>query len=262
MENQDLIILNGELKGKIEDEINLLFQNKYAYEVIRLINSKPIFLELHFQRLEKTCQALGFPLMNLSLLEQEIDVLIQENQLQNTNIKIVIQNDKRVVMAIESHYPSAEQYQNGVKCLFLFEERESPEIKVFQAQLRQKSNEQIKSEEIYESVLVNHQGLITEGSRSNLFFIKNDTLHTAPDHLVLGGITRLKILEICKELSVKLVFEAIHYQDLSKFQAAFICGTSPGVLPIQSIDNFHFNVKNPLLTQLHETYHSKYLNKS
>lgn len=240
-------------------DLNNLFSEKYAYEVIRIIQARPLFLETHLERLQKSISALGYPLINRSIVQNELEQLIQINHLENINVKIMIHHENRALFALESHYPSPNQYKNGVCCNFLFEERESPEIKVFQAKLRQKSNEQIKSEEIHESVLVNQQGLITEGSRSNLFFIQDQTLFTAPDHLVLGGITRLNILKICDILSIKVDFKAVPYQELSKFQAAFICGTSPGVLPIKSIDKFSFDVQNPLLEQLHHAYHSKYL---
>ena len=45
---------------------------------------------------------------------------------------------------------------------------------------------------------------ITEGSRSNIFFLKDETLVTAPDNAVLNGITRKHILEICRENSIRL----------------------------------------------------------
>lgn len=254
-------ILNGELATKSTKEIEAVFSTKYAYEVIRLVNSKAIFLSLHIQRLVKSCEALNYPPLNTNQLEQEIDLLIKENALKHINIKIIIQEDKRAVFPIESRYPSKEEYRRGVCCSLLFEERENPSLKVNQAVLRTKANEQIESEKIYESVLVNKKNQITEGSRSNLFFIKEKKLYTAPDHLVLGGVTRLKVIEICIEQSIEVIFETIDYRDLSTFQAAFICGTSPGVLPIHSIGKVAFDVENKVLERVRSLFHEEYLGK-
>lgn len=251
-------ILNGELTTKPTKEIEAIFSSKYAYEVIRLVNSKAISLLLHIQRLVKSCEALNYPPLNTSKLEQEIDLIIKENNLENINIKIIIQERGRAIFPIESHYPSQEDYDRGVCCSLLFEERENPSLKVNQAVLRTKANEQMESEEIYESVLVNKKNQITEGSRSNLFFIMDDKLHTAPDYLVLGGVTRLKVLEICIEQSIDVVFEAIDYRDLSMFKAAFICGTSPGVLPIHSIGKVEFDVGDKLLQRIYSLFNAEF----
>ncbi len=248
-------IINGELTNKSAKEIESLFSTKYAYEVIRLVNSKAIFLHLHLQRLIKSCNAINYPPLNTIQLEREIDLIIKENALQNINIKLIIQEESIAIFPIESHYPSQEDYDRGVSCSLLFEERENPSLKVNQAKLRIKSNEQIESEEIYESVLVSKNHQITEGSRSNLFFIKNNKLYTAHDHLVLGGITRLKVLEICQKQSIDVVFESVDYRELTAYQAAFICGTSPGVLPVRAIGKVQFNVENNLLRKVHYLFH-------
>jgi len=248
-------ILNGDLTNKSNKEIESIFSTKYVYEVIRLVNSKAIFLHLHLQRLVKSCNAFNYPALSIPHLEQEIELLIQENALEDINIKIIIEGDSRAIFPIASHYPSQEEYDRGVCCSLLFEERENPSLKVNQASLRNKSNEQIESEEIYESILVNQVNQITEGSRSNLFFIKNNKLHTAPEHLVLGGITRLKVLELCEKHSIEVVFETVDYRELPDYQAAFICGTSPGVLPICSVGEVSFDVKDSLLCRVHSLFH-------
>lgn len=254
-----LSILNGKAKVISSVELNPIFSDHYAYEVIRLIHSKVLFLDLHFERLVKSCEALGYPPLEKSILLEELELLIRENHLQDINIKIMIRQEQRILFPIKSHYPAEEDYLRGVTCSLLFVERDNPSIKVHQELLRKKSNEQIQSKEIYESVLVNKEGKITEGSRSNLFFIKEDTIYTAPDALVLGGITRLKVIEIIQKLGLELKMDAISLDDLANCQAAFICGTSPGVLAIQNIEEIPFNVEHPMLLKIHQAYHQSYL---
>ena len=252
-------IYNGRIRSFSASQLASIFTDHYAYEVIRLIRGKALFLELHLDRLLKSCQALRYPPLNKVKVLEEIDFLVQENHLTNINFKIMVFQDQRILFPIESHYPSVDDYLRGVCCSLLFEERENPELKAHQASLRERSNKQIESEEVYESVLVNQQGLITEGSRSNLFFINKDIIFTAEDALVLGGISRAKVLEICELSGLELIKKAISTQELSQCQAAFICGTSPGVLPIKKIESHVFDVQNPLLRIIHQKFHKRYL---
>jgi len=235
------------------------FKSSYAYEVIRLINARPLFLDLHYQRLVKTCQSLKITPPELIQIISDIEKLAAVNQIQNNNIKIALDQYNNAVFPIPSIYPSKQDYQSGVSCSLLFEERENPEIKAFQTELREKSNKQISQQDIYESVLVNSQEYITEGSRSNIFFIQGQNILTAPDHMVLAGITRMKVLDLCKDLNLNVHFKSISIENLNQIDAAFICGTSPGVLAIRNIDEFNFDVKNPILEKVHNSYHSEYL---
>lgn len=252
IKNKNLIRLDQ------EDILNGFHPN-YAYEVIRLFKACPLFLDLHYERLVKTCQSLKIHPPKFEQVLSDIEKVTQESQIQNNNIKISVDQHNYAVFPILSNYPTRENYLRGVSCSFLFEERENPEIKAFQSELREKSNKQISQQEIYESVLVNQKGFITEGSRSSLFFIQANKLFTAPDHSVLPGITRLKVIELCNDLNIKVNKEPISINNLSDIDAAFICGTSPGVLPISNIEDYHFDVKNFVLQEIHQAYHSKYL---
>ena len=96
--------------------------------------------------------------------------------------------------------------------------------------------------------------LITEGSRSNIFFLKGETLVTSPDNVILNGITRKHILEICRENNIKVEFACVKVDEISEFDAVFMTGTSPMVLPFYCIDDKFFNVKHPLIGKLRKLY--------
>lgn len=257
--NLNLGIKNNKLFNNENNSLLDGFQDCYAYEVIRLIQTRPLFLDLHYDRLIKTCKSLDISPPKKEKIESDIVLLILENQIQNINIKIAVDQNNYAIFPIPSKYPDPHEYLRGVSCSLLFEERENPEIKAFQSGLRKKANEQISQQDIYESVLVNKEGFITEGSRSNLFFIQGHHLITATDHLVLAGITRLKVIEMCKELNYSIIFSPVSIDKLSSIDAAFICGTSPGVLPISHIERIKFDVQNTILNKVHISYHTKYL---
>jgi branched-chain amino acid aminotransferase len=46
----------------------------------------------------------------------------------------------------------------------------------------------------------------------------------------------------------------VNFNELQQFDAAFITGTSPKILPIKKIDNFTFNHQNKIVRQLMKKY--------
>ncbi len=54
----------------------------------------------------------------------------------------------------------------------------------------------------YEALLVNENGCIAEGSRSNIFFLIDELLFTPPSPSVLLGVARYHVLNLCRELTV------------------------------------------------------------
>jgi len=251
----DFWIYNGEYQPFSQNCLTELFGDDYAYEVIRLINGTPFFLKEHYNRLVNTCaKSQNDITLSLELLKSEITLLSNNEKYLNINIKVLIKGEHRAVFAIPSFYPSTSEYKKGIDCELLFEERENPELKIFQADIREKADKIKQQQAIYESLLVGVNGCITEGSKSNFFLIEGDMLYTAPSATVLSGITRQKIIEIAHENNIPLVYKSVNYKDLAQYDAAFICGTSPGIIAIHRIRKVIFRVNHPLLVKLQYAY--------
>lgn len=81
-------------------------------------------------------------------------------------------------------------------------------------------------------------GVITEGSRSNIFLVSKGTLYTHPEsNFILSGITRNNILRFAREAGVPVCEEAFPGDRLDELQEAFISNTSAEVTPVSSIGN-------------------------
>jgi branched-chain amino acid aminotransferase len=68
--------------------------------------------------------------------------------------------------------------------------------------------------------------------------------------MVLSGITRKYVLEICRREGVRVIFEAARVSEIHDFTSAFITGTSPMVLSVKSIDNHLFRPDNDIIKRL------------
>jgi len=105
---------------------------------------------------------------------------------------------------------------------------------------------------------VDQNGYITEGSRSNIFFIKNGKVHTPPAHAVLKGVTRSHVIGICKELGMEVTKGCLHKDEVSIIEGAFITGTTVDALPIASIETTGIpSVSCTLILEIIKKYHSK-----
>jgi branched-chain amino acid aminotransferase len=109
----------------------------------------------------------------------------------------------------------------------------------------------IKEQGVYEAVLLNRENQITEGSRSNLFFIDlQGRLVTVPEKVILPGITRNYVLEIAQRHSIPILERSVSLNSLDGMVSAFISGTSPKVLPVKELDKYNFDVSHPVLQLL------------
>ena len=208
-----------------------------VYEVIRLTDGRPQFLPEHFQRLENSLGSIGIAVpFTLETLTRSIRELAEEGHISDHNLKLEVDVSGHSILYLNpTHYPSPQQYETGVRTALFFGERKNPNIKMMDQALRDATNTAIREQGVYEVILVDRSGHITEGSRSNIFFIKNGEVYTSPLHQVLPGVTRGKIIEILREKGVPVHEEPIAAADLRSFDAAFISGTSPKVLPVSSV---------------------------
>jgi branched-chain amino acid aminotransferase len=252
-------ILNGDLQPAELFDNSLVYEGDSVYEVIRMVKANPIFFPDHMERLVTSVKLQKKELLaDAYTLRKDIINLTRSDRKRESNLKIVFNynngSTNYLIYFIEPIYPSEDQYKRGVKGILFFAERKDPESKVINHKLRSFIYHKLILEGGYEAILVNKNNSITEGSRTNIFFLKGETLVTAPDNVILNGITRKYILEICRENIIKVEFTCVKVDDISEYDAVFMTGTSPIVLPFYCIDDKFFNVKHPLMGRLRKLY--------
>src|SRR5450759_3191258 len=252
-------ILNGDLQPAGLFDNSMVYEGDSIYEVIRMVKGNPVFFYDHMERLANSVKLQRKEhLADVPALKKAIVNLTRSDRKKEANLKIIFNynngSGNYLVYFIEPIYPSEEQYKKGVKGILFFAERKDPESKVINHKLRSSIYHKLILEGDYEALLVNENNLITEGSRSNIFFLKGETLVTAPDNVILNGITRKYILEICRGNQIKVELACVNVEDIPEYDAVFMTGTSPMVLPFYCIDDKSFNVKLPLMERLRQLY--------
>lgn len=253
-------ILNNKIMDCKEFDDTLMKQGKSLYEVIRIIEGVPLFLEDHLERLSYSAKVMGLDIwLQREEIKHSIKKLLNNNAIKNGNVKIIFNfNANRentfFIYFIKHNYPTEEMYLNGVKVALYNAERETPNAKVINMSLREVTDKIIKEKNIYEVILVNDSGSITEGSRSNIFMIKENKVYTSPKENVLPGITRKYVFKACYNLGYEIIEENIKVDDIRRLDGIFLCGTSPKILPISKVDEVEFSIHNKLLQEVKIEY--------
>ena len=241
---QNIWIKNNQQMRKEELHPEFIEQGISLYEVLRVIRGVPLFLEQHLERLKNSARLTNLELpLNDKEIDQRLRELINSNQVENGNIKFVINYPKSGKPAdfyayfVEHDYPSKETYQKGVKTVLVHVERPNPNAKVDRADYRNMVDEAKRRTDSYEALLVDREGKVSEGGRSNLFMVKDDVVYTAPGDKVLKGIPRQMVLAACQNQGYQVVEKEISLEEMLNMDAIFISSTSPKVLPVSQVDD-------------------------
>lgn len=85
--------------------------------------------------------------------------------------------------------------------------------------------------------LLHRDGVVTEGSSSNLFGVKDGTIYTHPaTNLILNGITRQVVLGLCQEIAVTVEEKSFTFEEAFNMDELFLTSTTSEIMPITSID--------------------------
>ena len=230
------------------------------YEVVKVVRQIPLFLEDHLERFQHSLALAGIPGISLNFIKNSLLQLIAANQLKSGNIRFQISkantNRAHWFCWVSPHfYPTEKQHTNGIDIGLIEHIRKNPEIKQWDKDFKQNTEKYLNTTGYYEALLINEQGLITEGSRSNVFFIKNESVTTSPTNAALSGITRKKVIELIKDLGVKLSEKLTSLDEMYNADAIFLTGTSPGVLAVSSVNGRAIpSNQNKLLNEIKSNY--------
>jgi len=257
-------VLNGEIKDNITFDSSFLERPHYIYEVFRTVDGIPLFVEDHIDRFKHSMQISNITVPYLKEeIESHINMLVDKNKLKVGNIKMVFlpgdnaSGFKLYIYITPHNYPIEKQYKFGVPVIFYNGTRDNPNAKIMDSALRSVTDRNRVKHNVYEVLLVDKDGYVTEGSRSNIFFIKDDKVVTPPMDFILPGITRKHIISLCEGLNINLDERKVHKKEVVDMEGVFISGTSRKVLPVNRIEKHKFSPYHPLLLEVKEGFNKK-----
>ena len=110
-----------------------------------------------------------------------------------------------------------------------------------------------------EGLMLDIDGYVSTCNSTNFFIVKNDEVITSKGNYCLNGVTRMKIIEICKEENIDVIEKNFRLENVYDADEAFITGTFAGVIPVINIDNHLMGngTRGTLTKRLFDLYKNK-----
>ncbi|ANU16804.1 D-amino-acid transaminase [Planococcus maritimus] len=248
------ILFNGETVKEQDVEISKEDRGYQfgdgIYEVIRVYEGDLFTATEHIDRFYDSAEKIRITVpYTKDVFHKMLYDLVELNQIDNGQVYVQITrgaaprnhqfpaNAEPVVVGYtKSVERPVEAMENGVKALLLEDMRWLRcDIKSLNLLGNVLAKQQASEEGYFEAIL--HRGdTVTEGSSSNMYGLKDGILYTHPaTNLILNGITRRVIFELCEELGIDVVETAFTKQQALEMDEFFMSSTTSEVMPVIEI---------------------------
>lgn len=240
-----------------------------VYESIEVVVGVPFHLDEHMARLAESARLidldLPFPVEEISGWVSDVARRVGENcTLRVVALGVANEGDERVVAVLPQplpHYPEI-LYRQGARAVTYAGCRHLPACKSLNTLVNFLARRHAVRMGVQEAILQS-DGRLTEGARSNIFAVRKGELWTPPAGQVLSGITRDIVLRLAMESGVVVRERSLYLAEVSEYDEFFITSTSMHVMPVVTIDDLRIGsgqvgrLTNELVRQF-EAYHRRY----
>jgi len=166
---------------------------------------------------------------------------LKANKIKNARIRLMVWKSKkkiRISIAVFPYRPfSKDQYNRGFKAIFSDIRRDekaiSSRIKTVNYLPLLMAQRKAKACGNDEAILLNRRGFVVEGSKTNIFFVKDKKLYTpALKSGCLNGITRQMIIKIARKAGIACKETLILPDDLLEAQEVFLTNSLMEIMPL------------------------------
>ncbi|QFG00386.1 branched-chain-amino-acid transaminase [Psychrobacillus glaciei] len=229
-----------------------------VFEGIRIYSGVPFLLREHIIRLYESAQSIFLKIpFTIEILEEMINSTIRKNNCkEDAYIRIVITRGKGIMGGhpLNKHEPTliiiieeinlfSEISRNeGINLVTVSTRKPKQDSLNTQAKtLNYLNNQMAKLEAIQaggdEALVLDVNGYVCEGSKQNIFIIKNDEIITPPVYLgALNGITRNLVITLAEKNGYKVKESIFTLHDAYNADEVFLTGTGSEIVPVKKID--------------------------
>ena len=179
----------------------------------------------------------------------------------NINVAIAVWDDWASYFKIEDR-------KAGLKLITSPWKRPAPDTAPYEAKasgpyiICTMSKEFAESKGYHDALMLDYRGYVAEGTGANIFFIKDNDIHTPIPDCFLNGITRQAVIKMAKDQGFKITVRHILPDEINNFDEAFLTGTAAEITPIKSIDNVNYTTGDNTTTYKFMSDFSELVNNS
>lgn len=217
-----------------------------VFETLRAYNGKPFMLEEHIARLLESSKTSG---IKISLTKDELMKMVKtslkKKGYKDAYIRVAVNSGRdgrtkfNIIVKEAKVYPE-EFYTNGVSVITVATRKnivESQNPKVKSSCFLNGILAKLEGLKHFESIILAKNGLITEGSVSNIFIVKGNAIFTPPTYLgILNGITRSVVLKLAKKKKNAIYEIPFTRHELFNADECFLTNTSVEIMPVVNCD--------------------------
>jgi len=223
-----------------------------VYEVVKYYSGNPFHMKEHIERLERSLSEVKIPYCGTASLPAMMAELLSRNGLSQADAGLYLQitrgasrrvhhfpNDLQpTVYAFAFPFPSfSEALEKGIRVSV------AEDIRWLRCDI--KSVSLLPNTMLYQQAVENgagecilvRDGQVTEATHSSVFVVKNGILYTHPaSNLILPGITRKVVLELCIVHGISFSECAVTGAELFEADEIFIAGTGSEITPVVQVN--------------------------
>ena len=266
-DNRDgLIWMNGEFIPWNEAKCHVITQGMHyassVFEGERAYKGKIFKSEEHTERLFKSAETLGIDIpYSQKEINQAKNELIKKMDLKDCYVRPIVwrgsqqmglstsKSDTNVAIAVWDDWASyfkIEDRKAGLRLITSPWKRPSPDTAPCEAKasgpyvICTMSKSFAENKGYHDALMLDYRGYVAEGTGANIFFIKDNEIHTPIPDCFLNGITRQTVIEMLSNQGFEIIERHIEPHEISNYEEAFLTGTAAEITPIQSIDDIKF----------------------
>ena len=259
--NKDILIyVNGSMLKRQDAKISVydsgFLMGDGIWEGLRLVNGNWIFLDEHIDRLFEGLKAID---INLSMTKSEVIRALEETRLanemtDNANARLMVTRGQKIkpfqqpdlsikgpsLVIILEHSDDAKS-SDGIKLATVPQVRGLPMSQDPKLNSHSKLNcilacIQAKKIGADEALMLDPHGFVNTTNSCNFFIVKNGEVYTSSGDYCMNGITRKKVIHVCKENNIPIHEKNFSLVDVYSADEAFITGTLGSLRHVIDID--------------------------
>ncbi len=260
-----LVNINGEIFPP-EKAVISVFDRSFlfgdsVYDVTRSYDGVLFNLEEHLDRLWNSAKLIGMPIKwSKEKIKDEISKTIEQLNTKNAYIRVVItRGEDSTSIALSEHlenniiifakeFPENPKwwYEKGVyvkTASILRNDKQAldPNIKsgnYLNNILALKEVNQQHDQNVFDAIMLNQDGMVTESTISNVWIVKDGMIITPKLSIgILQGITRETIFKIAKKENLKLEERNFSIDEMKNAKEAFLSSSTREIIPIRQVDD-------------------------
>ena len=281
--NNVKIYINGKFYKRNEAKISVFDSSVLlgdgVWDSLRYHDDKFIFLKEHLDRLYKDAKLIDLKIhLSRKKLSEALTKTIKINKMKtDVHLRIVISRGIKstpyqspkvtiskptIIIIPEYKKPDIKAYKKGLKLVTVNTIRGPINVQNPQINSLSKLNcilacIEANKKNADEALMFDIEGNIATNNSTHFFFVKNNTVFTSTGKYCVTGITRKKIIDLCKKNKIKVREKNFKLNEVLKADEAFCTGSFAGIVPVNQINKKKYSLKNnPITKELTNLYNN------